>query len=123
MSFDLSKVLNHLTDELLGDAGEKVGLDRETGVKAGRALIANWSKGQDGAVKAAAAESGIAEEVVAKLADKVVEAGKEKASEMAKEAYENSGAAKAVDEAKDKAMAALSATPAGGFLSKLFGKK
>jgi ribosomal protein L9 len=122
MAFDVSAVLNNLGDDLLGDAGEKVGLERETAVKAGRALVANWNKGQDQAVKLAAAESGVAEDVVSQLAEKVVDVSKEKAGEAAKQAFESSGAAKVIDGAKEQAMAALGGG-GGGFFSKLFGKK
>jgi hypothetical protein len=121
MSFDISTVLNNVGDDLLGDSGEQIGLERETAIKAGRALIANWSKGKVEAVKLAAAESGLAEDVVSQLAEKAVDLAKAKAGEAAKQAYESSGAAQAVEGAKEQAMAALGGK--SGFLGKLFGKK
>jgi hypothetical protein len=121
MSFDLSTVINNVSDDLLGDAGESLGLKRDTAVKAGKALAANWSKGKDGAIAAAAQETGLAEDVVSQLVVKVVDAAKEKAAEVAKAAMNEGPIADAVGNVKEQAIAALGG--GGGFLGKLFGKK
>jgi hypothetical protein len=121
MSFDFGKVLEQVGDDLLGDAGQSIGLERETAVKAGHALAANWTKGKDEAIKAAAADSGIAEEVVAKLLESVIDKAKEKGVEAIKAAYADSPVAGAVEQAREQAMAALGGKT--GFLGKLFGKK
>lgn len=122
MAFDVSKVVSELGEDLIASVGEPLGLDRDLSLKAAHALAANWGKGQDEAVKAAAAETGVGEEVMAAMLGKVVDAGKDKAIDAAKDK-----AGEAVEAAKVQAMAALEASPvgkaAGGFLGKLFGKK
>jgi ABC-type branched-subunit amino acid transport system substrate-binding protein len=121
MSFDFGKVLEQVGDDLLGDAGQSLGLERETAIKAGHALAANWSKGKDEAIKAAAAESGVAEEVVAKLLQTVIDKAREKGVEAVKAAFTEGPVADAVEQAKEQAMEALGGKT--GFLGKLFGKK
>jgi hypothetical protein len=121
MNFDFGKVLQDLGDDLIGDAGEQIGLERGTAVKVGHALASHWSQGKDEAIKAAAAESGVAEEVVSQLLQKAVDKAKEKGVESVKAAFTEGPVADAVEQAKEQAMAALGGKT--GFLGKLFGKK
>lgn len=122
MSFDISKVVSQLGDDLIAKTGEPVGLSRDQSLAVARSLAAHFSKGGDEAVKAAAAETGVAEEAVGSMCAKLVEVGKEKL-------LTEGPVGQAVDTAKEQAMAALNDAggqamkSAGGFLGKLFGKK
>ncbi len=122
MSFDLSKVVSALGEEALGKAGEPAGLDKAQSVRVAKALAAHAGLGNGEMIKAAAADTGLDEEVVAAMTKRLLEVGAEK---LMKETPIGA----AVDNAKQDAMAALSnvggdaAKQAGGFLKGLFGKK
>jgi hypothetical protein len=115
MSFDIGKVAGHLGEEAVARAGEPLGLDKDQSNRVVKALAARAGLGGQEAIAAAAADTGIDEEVVSALTEKLVEAGKEKL-------MEESGATAAVDAAKDQAMAAV-ANAGGGLLGRLFGRK
>ncbi len=121
MSFDLSKVVSALGEEALGKAGEPAGLDKAQSVRVAKALAAHAGLGNGEMIEAAAADTGLDEEVVAAMTKRLLEVGAEKLKETPIGA--------AVDNAKQDAMAALSnvggdaAKQAGGFLKGLFGKK
>jgi len=114
MSIDISKIISNIGDDLAAKAGEPLGLDRDKSILAAHALINHMGGGKDLAIKAAAAETGLTEEIISSLLTKMIDAGKEKL--MAE-----SGVQDAIDGAKDQAMAAINNI--GGEVSKgLFGK-
>jgi hypothetical protein len=122
MSFEISKVVEALGEEAIGQIGEPVGLDKAQSVRVARALAAHSGLGNQQMVQAAAADTGLDEEVVAAMGKKLVEEG-------ANKVMEETGVNAAIDNAKQDAMAALSnvggdaARSAGGFLGKLFGRR
>jgi hypothetical protein len=122
MGFDISKVVAALGEEALGKAGEPAGLDKPQSVRVAKALAAHAGLGSAEMVKAAAADTGLDEEVVAAMSKRLLEIGAEKL-------MQDTPAGAAVDNMKDSAMAALSgaggdaAKQAGGLLKGLFGKK
>ncbi|MGE3303195.1 MAG: hypothetical protein AB7M12_08780 [Hyphomonadaceae bacterium] len=122
MDFDLSKVVSQLGENAVAQCGDAVGLTRDQSIKVAHALAANFSKGKDEAVKAAAETAGLAEEVTSSMLTKLIDVGKEKL-------LSEGPVGQALDSAKDSAMAALNDAGgeamknAGGFFSKLFGKK
>lgn len=114
MAIDISKILSSLGEDLVAQAGEPVGLDRDQSVRVAKALSAHIGGGKDLAIKAAAADTGLTEDVISAMLGKLVETGKEK---LLKE----SPVGDAIDGAKDQAMAALGNI--GGEATKgLFGK-
>lgn len=121
MSFDMSKVFSALGEELIAKAGEPVGLDKDQSVRVAKALAAHVNKGDEEAVKAAAADTGLSEDVVASMMKKLAETAKDKIMEEA-------GVNKAIDDAKAQAQAAAvnagkdAMKNAGGMLGKLFGR-
>jgi hypothetical protein len=78
MNIDLSKIVSELGDEAIAQCGEPVGLDRDQSVRVARALAAHAGLGREEAVAAAAADTGLTEEVISALLGKLVEAGAEK---------------------------------------------
>ena len=122
MSFDMSKVVAELGDEVIAKAGEPIGLNKDQSVRVAHALAARAGMGGEEMIKAVAADTGLDEEVVAAMAKKLVEAGTEKL-------MNETPIGAAVDNAKQEALAALTtagsgaAKNAGGFLSSLFGRK
>jgi len=122
MSFDMSKVVAELGDEVIAKAGEPIGLNKDQSVRVAHALAARAGMGGEEMIKAVAADTGLDEEVVAAMAKKLVEAGTEKL-------MNETPIGAAVDNAKQEALAALTAAGsgaaknAGGFLSSLFGRK
>jgi hypothetical protein len=114
MAIDISKILSSLGDDLVAQAGAPVGLDRDQSVRVAKALSTHIGGGKDLAIKAAAADTGLTEEVISAVLGKLVETGKEKL-------LSDSGVTGAIDDAKDQAMAALGNV--GGEAAKgLFGK-
>ena len=122
MSFEISKVVEALGDEAIGHIGEPIGLDKDQSVRVARALAAHAGLGNQQMVQAAAADTGLDEEVVAAMGKKLVEEG-------ANKVMEETGVNAAIDNAKQDAMAALSnvggdaARNAGGLFGKLFGRR
>ena len=122
MSFETSKVVEALGEQAIGQIGEPIGLDKDQSVRVARALAAHSGLGSQQMVQAAAADTGLDEEVVAAMGKKLVEEGGNKL-------MEETGVSAAIDNAKQDAMAALSnvggdaARNAGGFLGKLFGRR
>ncbi len=112
---ELGKIVEGLGEKVVGDLGEPLGLSGETSIKLAKSLAANASKGVSGAVKAAAEETGVAQELVQSFADKLYEKGKDML-------IEQSGMNEHVENAKQGAMAALK-NAGGGLLGGLFGKK
>ncbi|HYD88416.1 MAG TPA: hypothetical protein VEA80_13150 [Vitreimonas sp.] len=122
MSFDMSKVVAELGDEVIAKCGEPIGLNKDQSVRVAHALAARAGMGGEDMIKAVAADTGLDEEVVAAMAKKLVEVGTEKL-------MNETPIGAAVDNAKQEAMAALTAASqgaaknAGGFLGSLFGRK
>jgi hypothetical protein len=122
MSLDTAKIISDLGDDLIAQAGEPVGLNRDQSVRVARALASHMGKGKDAAVQQAAAETGLTEEVISAMLGKLVEAGKEKL-------LSEGPVGEAVDQAKASASAALgqagqaAARSVGGMLGGLFGRK
>jgi hypothetical protein len=115
MGFELSKVVEDLGAEALAKAGEPVGLDKEQSVRLAKALAAHAGLGNKDMIAAAAADTGIDEEVVAAMAKRLIEVGGEKL-------MQETPIGAAVDTMKENAMAAMT-NAGGGFLKGLFGRK
>lgn len=122
MGLEIAKIVEALGEEALGKAGEPAGLDKPQSVRVAKALAAHAGLGNAEMVKAAAADTGLNEEVVAAMTKRVVEVGAEKL-------MQDTPIGGAVESMKDSAMAALTgaggdaAKQAGGLLRGLFGKK
>jgi hypothetical protein len=122
MSLELSKVVAELGDEAIAETGEPLGLSKDQSVRVANSLAAHAGLGGEEAIKAAAADTGLDEEVVSAMLKKLIKTGGEKL-------MQESGASAAIDNAKNEAMAAFGAAgggaakAAGGFLGGLFGKK
>ncbi len=122
MAFEMSRVVEDLGEEVVAQCGEPVGLNKDQSVRVARALAAHAGLGREEMIRAAAADTGLDEEVVAAMTKKLVEEGGKKLMDV-------SGATAAIDNAKDQAMAALgdasgeAAKRAGGMLGRLFGRK
>jgi hypothetical protein len=122
MSFDISTLVSALGDEAIAQVGEPAGLDKDQSVRVAHALAARAGLGDEEMVRAAAADTGLDEEVVAAMLKRLAEAAAEKV-------MEDSPIGAAVDNAKSLAMAAMgdagaaAAKSAGGFLGGLFGRK
>ncbi|MES1202842.1 MAG: hypothetical protein ABUS57_15505 [Pseudomonadota bacterium] len=120
MSFDFSKVVSELGDDMIAKCGEPLGLDRDKSVRVAHALAARFNLGGQAMIKAAAEDTGIAEDAVSDMSKKLIEAGKEKL-------MDESGAAAAIEKAKADAAAAAQAAAsdvakkASGMFGKLFG--
>lgn len=111
MSLDTAKILSELGDDLVAQAGEPVGLNRDQSVRVARALTQHMGKGREAAIQQAAADTGLTEEVISAMLGKLVEAGRDKLI--------NEGpVGSAIENAKGQAQAAL-----GGMLGGLFGRK
>jgi hypothetical protein len=121
MSFDISKVISELGDDMIAKCGEPAGLNKEQSVRVAHALAARFNLGGEEMIKKAAEDTGIDEEAVGAVSKKLVEAGKEKL-------MDESGASAAIEKAKADAAAAAQAAAgdmakkAGGMFGKLFGK-
>ncbi|MBL8558598.1 MAG: hypothetical protein JNM47_07755 [Hyphomonadaceae bacterium] len=119
MAIDISKILSSLGDDLVAQAGEPVGLDKDTSVRVAKALSQHIGGGKDLAIKAAAADTGLTEEVISQMLGKLIDTGKEKL-------MNDSGVTGAIDDAKAQAMGAIGAIggeATKGIFGKLFGKK
>jgi len=122
MAIDISKILSSLGDDLVAQAGEPLGLDKDTSVRVAAVLSQHIGGGKDLAIKATAADTGLTEDVVSSMLNKLIETGKEKL-------MNDSGVAGAIDDAKAQAIAAVGSI--GGEATKglmgkiggLFGKK
>src|SRR5262249_44036744 len=112
---DFSKVVSNLGEDLIAKTGEPVGLDKDQSVRVAHALAANWNKGKDGAVEAAAADTGLPTEVVSAMGAKLMDVAKDKLI--------NEGpVGEAIDNAKAQATEAAKKA-VGGLLGGLFGRK
>ena len=119
MSIDISKIMSGLGDDLVAQAGAPLGLDRDKSVRVAQALGQHMGGGKDLAIKAAAADTGLTEDVISAMLGKLIETGKEK---LLKEGPVGD----AIENAKDQAMAAMGNIGGGaakGIFGKLFGKK
>ena len=122
MNLDMSKIISDIGDDLIAEAGEPLGLDHDQSVRVAHALAAHIGMGGEEAIKQAAADTGLDEEVIAAMLPKLIEAGKEKL-------LAEGPVADAIDSAKEQAMSALgsvggaAAKSAGGMLGTLFGRK
>lgn len=119
MAFDFSKVVSELGDDIIAQCGEPVGLSKDQSVRVARALGQNIGGGKDLAIKAAATDTGLSEEVTSAMLGKLMEVGKEK---LLKEGPVGD----AIEGAKAQAMAAmgdLGNQATKGMFGKLFGKK
>jgi hypothetical protein len=122
MSFDMSAVVSELGDEMIAQVGEPLGLDQDQSVRVAHALAARAGLGNQETIRAVAEDTGLDEEVVAAMSKKLLEEG-------GKRLMDETGASAAIDDAKQQALAALTAAGAGaaknagGFLGGLFGRK
>ncbi len=122
MGFDLSKVVEDLGDGLVAQLGEPLGLNGDQSKRVARALGAHFSSNREQTIQAAAADTGLDEEVVGSMLNKLVEAGKERL-------LESGPVADAIDGVKGQANAAMAAmggqaaSNVGSMLGGLFGKK
>lgn len=122
MAIDISKILSSVGDDLVAKAGEPVGLDKDTSVRVAQALSTHIGGGKDLAIKAAAADTGLSEDVISQMLTKLIDTGKEKL-------MNDSGVTGAIDDAKAQAMAAvgnIGGEATKGLMGKiggLFGKK
>jgi hypothetical protein len=118
MSIDVSKIVSALGDEAVAKCGDQVGLERAQSLRVARALAAHMGKGKDEAVRAAAADTGLTEEVIAAMLAKLVEKGAEKA-------LEDSPLGEAVGNMKGAAADMLGKGAEGMFgkIGGMFGKK
>ena len=91
MSIDFTSIVSKLGDETICAIGSQVGLDKELSLKAARALAENFHGDRKEAVAAAARETGIGEEVLQAMFEKLCETG----ANMAVEAVKERGAAAA----------------------------
>ena len=120
--FDLSKVVEDLGDGFIAQLGEPLGLSGDQAKRVAQALGSRFSSNREQTIQAAAADTGLDEEVVGSMLNKLVEAGKERL-------LESGPVADAIDGVKGQAQDALAAfggeaaKSAGGLLGGLFGKK
>jgi hypothetical protein len=85
MLIDLTKVVGMVGEQTIAEIGEPLGLSKEQSVKAANALARNFTgANKDEAVAAAAAETGITQEVMNTMAAKLIDRGKDFAVEAAK---------------------------------------
>jgi uncharacterized protein with von Willebrand factor type A (vWA) domain len=115
MAIEFGKIIEILGEKAVGEVGAPLGLNEEQSVKLARSLAANIGAGNDLAIKGAAAETGIPEDVVKAMLDKLYETGKEKI-------LADTGIAQQAEQMKDQAIEAAKSA-AGGFLGRLFGRK
>jgi hypothetical protein len=122
MSLDTAKILSELGDDLIAQAGEPVGLNRDQSVRVARALTQHLGKGREAAVQQAAADTGLTEEVISAMLGKLIETGRDKLL--------NEGpVGQAIDSARAQAGAAIgqagqaAARSVGGMLGGLLGRK
>ena len=78
MSIDFSRIVTALGEEALGKAGEPAGLDKAQSVRVAHALAAHAGLGNEQMLAAAAADTGLDEEVIAAMSKRLVEVGAEK---------------------------------------------
>ena len=119
MAIDISKIISNLGDEMVAKAGEPVGLNKDQSIRVARALGQHMGGGKDLAIKAAATDTGLSEDVISSMLNKLIETGKEKL-------MKDGGVTDAIEGAKDQAMAAMGNIGGGaakGIMGKLFGKK
>ena len=115
MEIDFSKIVSNLGEDLIAKTGEPLGLDKDQSVRVARALAANWNKGKDSAVEAAAADTGLPTEVVSAMGSKLMDVAKDKLI--------NEGpVGDAIENAKSAAMDSVNKAT-GGLLGGLFGRK
>jgi hypothetical protein len=121
MSFDFSKVLSELGEDMIAKTGAPLGLSKDQSVQVANAVASHFSKGEGEAARLAAADTGLKEDVVAAMTAKLVEVGKEKL-------LTEGPVGDAVNAAKAQAQSAISnaggelAKGAGGLLGRLFGR-
>jgi hypothetical protein len=118
MGLDVSKILSELGDDMAARCGGQVGLNHDQSVRVAHALSAHIGRGREEAVRAAAADAGLGEEVVASMLNKLIEEG-------GKKLMEDSPVGDAIQSAKAAAGDAM-ANAAGGMFGKIggmFGRK
>ncbi|MDZ4777133.1 MAG: hypothetical protein SGJ23_10145 [Alphaproteobacteria bacterium] len=122
MAIDISKILSSLGDDLVAQAGAPLGLDKDTSVRVAAALSQHIGGGKDLAIKATAADTGLTEDVISSMLNKLIDTGKEKL-------MNESGVTGAIDDAKAQATGAIGnigGEATKGLMGKiggLFGKK
>jgi hypothetical protein len=85
MLIDLTKVVGMVGEQTIAEIGEPLGLSKEQSVKAANALARNFNgSNKDEAVAAAAAETGITQEVMNTMCAHLIDKGKDYAVEAAK---------------------------------------
>ena len=119
MALDVSKIVSELGDDIVAQCGEPLGLNKDQSVRVAKALGQHMGGGKDLAIKAAAADTGLSEEVISSMLGKLIETGKDKLI--------NEGlVGDAIEGAKAQAMAAmgdLGNQATRGMFGKLFGRK
>lgn len=106
MNVDVSKVVDALGEQAVAQIGDSVGLDGEKTSRAVKSLAKHMKGGEGTIAQRVAADTGLREDVISQLQDKLIEAGKEKLL------------------AEGPVADALKAAgPVGGLVGKLFGKK
>lgn len=115
MALDFENIVSFLGHKVVGEIGAPLGLDEDQSVKLAASLANNIRAGNDLAIKGAAAETGIPEDVAQAMLDKLYETGKQKL-------LEDTGIAQQAEAMRDQAVEAAKQA-AGGFLGRLFGRK
>ena len=122
MSFDLSKVVEQLGDGMIEQIGEPLGLNGDQSKRVARALGSRFSSNREQTIQAAAADTGLDEEVVGSMLNKLVDEGKQRVLESGPVADAIAGAKNQAQDAM-AAMGGEAMKSAGGLLGGLFGKK
>jgi hypothetical protein len=85
MNIDFTSIVSKLGDEAIAKVGEQVGLDRELSVRAAKALAENFHGDRKEAIAAASAETGIGQEVLQAMFQKLCDTGADMAIDHVKE--------------------------------------
>lgn len=122
MSFDLSKVVEQMGDGMIEQIGSPLGLNADQSKRVARALGQRFSSNREQTIQAAAADTGLDEEVVGSMLNKLVDEGKQRVLESGPVADAISGAKTQAQDAM-AAMGGEAMKSASGLLGGFFGKK
>lgn len=89
MNIDFTSIVSKLSNEAISAIGEQVGLDSDLSIRAARALAENFHGNQKEAVAAASVETGVGQEVLQALFQKLCDIGKDMVMGQAKEQAAN----------------------------------
>lgn len=115
MALNFENIVAFLGEKAVGEIGAPLGLNADQSLRLASTLARTAGAGPELAVKGAAAETGIPEDVVKAMLDKLFETGKQKV-------LEETGIAQQADALRDQAVDSVKQA-AGGFLGRLFGRK